>query len=435
MMSNSNSSEILALEELSLLILCGASGSGKTEFARRWFRESEIISLEQCSMLVSDQTKQESSLSSQAYKLLKDIVEYRLQLGRLTVVDAYNLNSEWRRSLVKIARHHQLPAYLLIFDTPLQICLKRQQYRSNQLDSLHITIQHSQVMQARNLAKQEGFRQIFLLSQFNQEGPLPLRQPLMIRDSHPGSFDIIGDIHGCLDELKLLLKKLGYQFKNGSYVHPQDRMLVFLGDLTDRGPNSIGVLRLVLSLYEEGRALYVPGNHCDKFARFLGGSPISRNYGIETTIQELQALSTAEQEELSERFLQLFHQSSPYLMFDNDRLLVAHAGLPERFHFRLSKRIKAFSLYGDVTGELDADGYPVRHDWAQKYRGSPLVVYGHTPTLAVSFINNTVNLDQGCVFGGSLSALRYPERELISIPAQKIYWKSQNPRHTVFSGT
>ncbi len=424
-MKSSESSEILPLEELSLLILCGPSGSGKTEFAKRWFKDSEIVSLEQCNFLVSDQPYHKGHPEPEVYSLLKKIVEHRLRLGRLTVVDAYNLDSQWRRSLVKLARHYQVPAYLLIFDTPLQICLRRQQYRTKHLDALQITIQHGRLMQSLKMTKQEGFRRVFRLSQFKNQSPLPLRQPLPIHHSHPGPFDIIGDIHGCLEELKMLLDKLGYQPVGDSYIHPQGRILIFLGDLTDRGPYNVGVLKLVLSLYESGRALYVPGNHCNKLAQFLNGTPVTPSYGLELTIQELQTLPHDEREELAARFLRLFRESSPYLMLDNNRLLVAHAGLPKHFHGRLSKKIRAFTLYGDVDGKLDENGFPIRQDWAQKYDGRPLVAYGHTPTVAASFVNNSVNLDQGCVFGGSLSALRYPERELVSVPALKIHWDPQ----------
>tara|TARA_B100000609_G_scaffold199549_1_gene203972 strand:+ start:17229 stop:17933 length:705 start_codon:yes stop_codon:yes gene_type:complete len=228
----------------------------------------------------------------------------------------------------------------------------------------------------------------------------------------------------------MLLKKLGYQQGKDTYFHPQGRTIVFLGDLADRGPKSVDVIKLMLDLHQAGRALYIPGNHCDKLARYLQGAAVSLNHGIETTVKEFEALPSSERYQISERFLHIFRQSPPYLMLDNGRVVVAHAGLPERFHGRLSRRIRSFSLYGDVTGELDADGYPIRHDWAQKYRGTPLVVYGHTPVLYPKFVNNTLNLDQGCVFGGSLSAMRYPEREIVSVPSERTYWLSKASRPT-----
>ncbi|MCB0014243.1 MAG: hypothetical protein KDE34_20160, partial [Anaerolineales bacterium] len=86
-----------------------------------------------------------------------------------------------------------------------------------------------------------------------------------------------------------------------------------------------------------------------------------------------------------------------------------------------------FALYGDTTGERDEYGLPVRLDWAADYRGRALVAYGHTPTATAEWLNNTICLDTGCVFGHKLTALRYPEKELVDVPAAETYAESARP--------
>ena len=109
--------------------------------------------------------------------------------------------------------------------------------------------------------------------------------------------------------------------------------------------------------------------------------------------------------------------------------MVAHAGLKESYHGRSSGRVRSFALYGDTTGETDEYGLPVRYPWAQEYRGRAMVAYGHTPVPTAEWVNNTICLDTGVVFGGSLTALRYPEREIVSVPAER-QWYAGPPART-----
>jgi protein phosphatase len=331
-----------------------------------------------------------------------------------------------RQNLIRIARRYQIPVYLLIMDTPLSICHQRN--RNSNIEPLQIEIQFHQTQSISNIATQEGFSHIFSASKFvGNKGLMPLRKTLPIRRKHCSSCDIIGDIHGCFEELQQLLHLLGYRHTSeyDCYNHPADRKAIFLGDIVDRGPNSTAVIDLVIAMVKQNQAIYLPGNHCDKFVRYLQGNNVMINHGLENTLENLKIYDAKAREYLSQQFIEMYEQAPPYLMLDNDKLLVSHAGLPEAFHGRLSNKIRSFALYGDVTGKIDECGRPMRRDWAKEYRGKTLVVYGHTPTLYPRFVNNTINIDQGCVFGGSLSALRYPERELVSIPAKYIYWQPQ----------
>ncbi|WP_100373484.1 bis(5'-nucleosyl)-tetraphosphatase PrpE [Bacillus sp. FJAT-45037] len=227
--------------------------------------------------------------------------------------------------------------------------------------------------------------------------------------------DCIGDIHGCYEELLTLLHKLGYKKAKTGYVHPDQRKLAFVGDLTDRGPRSLDVIKIVSELVSNGLAYYVPGNHCDKLYRYFLGRNVQEKHGLETTVSELNELAKGEFDNIRAQFMGLVEQSPHYHILDHGRLVIAHAGIQAKDIGVQNKRVQTFVLYGDITGEKHADGSPVRRDWAQHYDGSAFVVYGHTPVSEARFINHTVNIDTGCVFGGTLTALRYPERTTVSV--------------------
>lgn len=236
-----------------------------------------------------------------------------------------------------------------------------------------------------------------------------------------GPFDIIGDVHGCFLELVDLLDRLGYVRDGGRMVHPDGRQAVFIGDLTDRGPFNVSTILLVDAMVQHGAALYVPGNHCRKLYRHLNGANVVVQHGLETTVRELDALPLRERRAVSRTFRRLYESAPPYMILDDGRLVVAHAGIPEDMVGRMSKRIESFCLYGESTGERTPEGFPIRRDWAREYRGEALVVYGHTPVRDAIVRYNTINIDQGCAFGGKLTALRYPEREIVQVSARAAY--------------
>lgn len=259
-----------------------------------------------------------------------------------------------------------------------------------------------------------------------QQEPPPY--PLLAHNPHvddptPPPYDIVGDVHGCIDELRELLELLGYRLADGGpgVRHPGGRTLVFIGDLNDRGPGSVAVWQLALASIAAGAARFVPGNHDSKFTRYLQGRPVQLSHGLAETVRQFYALPEDERERLRQAVIDLMIASPPYRVFDGGRLVVAHAGVEEDMIGHVDTRISAFARWGDPTGEYSAYGFPIRRDWAAEYRGPALVVYGHTPTPRAVFRNNTINIDQGCAFGGRLTALRYPELELVDVPARKVY--------------
>ena len=234
--------------------------------------------------------------------------------------------------------------------------------------------------------------------------------------------DIIGDIHGCFTEFYQLTTRLGYSWESGVPIHPDGRTLGFVGDLTDRGPQSLKVIEVIYELVIiQKKALYAPGNHCNKLYRYFSGNNVMISHGLETTVAEYKALPTREQKIIRQKFIDLYEQSPLYHIADHGQLIIAHAGIRKDYIGKTTGKVKTFVLYGDITGEKHPDGSPVRRDWAKHYDGEPWIIYGHTPVKEARQVNHTFNIDTGCVFGGKLTALRYPEFEIVSVPSTMPY--------------
>lgn len=419
----------ITIPELSLVILIGPSGSGKSTFAQKHFKPTEILSSDFFRGLVSDDENDQAA-SKDAFESLHFIAAKRLAAGKLTVIDATNVQVEARKPLLALAREYHCLPVAIVLDLPEELCQTRNQARPDRNFGLHVVRQHRQQLQRslRNL-KREGFRHIFVLSSPAEVEVAEItRQPLWTnRKTEHGPFDIIGDIHGCFDELVQLLTALGHEISHTpqgySVYHPEGRKVIFLGDLVDRGPKTPAVLSLVMSMVESGKALCVAGNHEQKLLRKLRGRDVQITHGLAESLAQLEQ----ETPEFQGRVVPFLDSLISHYVLDDGKLVVAHAGLKEEMHGRGSGRVRDFALYGETTGETDAFGLPIRYNWAAEYRGQAMVVYGHTPIPEPEWLNHTINLDTGCVFGGRLTALRYPERQLVSVPALYTYYASIKP--------
>jgi protein phosphatase len=423
------SSHIIKLPQLSLILLVGASGCGKSTFARKYFKPTEVLSSDYCRALVSDNENNQKA-TKDAFDVLYYIAEKRLKAGLLTVIDATNVQKESRNGLVALAKRFHLLPVSIVFNIDPDICHERNKTRADRDFGSHVVRnQYNQLQRSlKNLRKKEGFAHVYVLNSVEEiESTMIERQPLWNNKAHEkGPFDIIGDVHGCFDELKTLLIKLGYEinFNSGYHVsHAAHRKIIFVGDLVDRGPNSPEVLRLAMDMVESGIAFCVNGNHDEKLKRKLMGRDVKIAHGLERTLSQLENESEDFKIKLS-KFLDGFIS---HYVFDDGKLAVAHAGLKEEYIGRGSARIRDFCMYGETSGEIDGFGFPVRYPWEKDYRGDTIIVYGHTPVPELEWINNTINIDTGCVFGGKLTALRYPEREIVSVNAEKIYYESVKP--------
>ncbi|WP_406174460.1 polynucleotide kinase-phosphatase [Streptomyces sp. NBC_00996] len=412
----------LPVTDLSLVVLIGASGSGKSTFARKHFKPTEVISSDFCRGLVADDENDQSA-SGDAFDLLHYIAGKRLAAGRRTVVDATSVQQESRRQLIELAKRYDVLPIAIVLDVPEDVCAERNAARTDRADMPRRVIQRHIRELRRSLRhlEREGFRKVHVLRGVEEIESAEVSTEKRFNDlTHlTGPFDIIGDIHGCASELESLLGKLGYV----DGTHPQGRTAVFVGDLVDRGPDTPGVLRRVMSMVGSGNALCVPGNHENKYGRYLKGRKVQHTHGLAETIEQMEG----ESEEFRKRVREFLDGLVSHYVLDGGKLVVCHAGLPEKYHGRTSGRVRSHALYGDTTGETDEFGLPVRYPWAEEYRGRAAVVYGHTPVPTATWLNNTICLDTGAVFGGKLTALRWPERELVDVPAEQVWYEPTRP--------
>lgn len=427
------SARILKIPDFCLVVLIGTSGSGKSTFAARHFKPTEVISSDFCRGLVDDD---EGSLdaSSDAFELVHFIAETRLKRRKLSVIDATNVRKEDRSHLVSIARKYHALAVAIVLNPGEDVCYERNKLRPDRQFGPHV-IRNQTLNLKRNVRTldKEGFRYVHeYRSPEEIEAVEIVRESLWTDARHvKGPFDIVGDIHGCADELEELLQKLGYCVE----VHEQDgerdyrvfpksgRRAVFLGDLVDRGPRTPDVLRLVMAMVEAGEALCIPGNHDVKFLRWLHGRNVKMTHGLAQSTEQMEPTSTA----FKHKVKSFIDSLVSHQWLDNGRLVVAHAGIREEMIGRSSGQVREFCLYGETTGESDEFGLPVRYNWAADYQGKTTVVYGHTPVVEAEWFNNTICLDTGCVFGGKLTALRWPEKELVEVPARAVYAEPARP--------
>lgn len=416
----------ITIPDFSLVILVGPTGAGKSTFGKKHFLETEIVSSDRCRGLVSDDVTDQSA-TGDAFALLQYTAALRLKRRKLTVIDSTAVRREDRSHLVRLSReHHALPV-ALVFDIDPSVCNQRNRSRERGLGAHVARNQSWQLRKGLRGLRKEGFGHVYVMKSPETAETAELeREPLWTdrRQDH-GPFDIIGDVHGCFDELAALLDRLGYRiepFEVGSEClirarHPEGRKAIFVGDITDRGPRNVDSLRLVAGICEQGNALCVMGNHDFKLSKWLRGRKVQLTHGLDLTVAELERTSAA----FRRRILAFLGTMRSHYWLAGGRLVVAHAGLKEDMHGRASRALRAFSLFGETTGETDKHGLPVRLEWARGYRGRAEVVFGHTPVAKAEWLNRTLCIDTGCAIGGELTAFRWPERELVTVPAVRQY--------------
>jgi len=423
----------IEIPDFSLVVLIGSTGSGKSTFAAKHFLPTEVISSDYCRALVSDD-ETDQGVTADAFDLAREIAGKRLKHRKLAVIDATNVRPTDRKGWIELARQwHALPV-AIVFDPGIDVCVEHNKARAGRAFGGQAVQQMvSEVRRGLGGLQREGFRQVWKLTSVEGiEGSMVARQPLWTdKRNDAGPFDIIGDIHGCADELQTLLAKLGYRIewsddrgeRTVTVTPPEGRKAVFVGDLVDRGPNSPDVLRIAMSMTAAGAAYAVQGNHDRKLERWLAGRKVTIAHGLQETIDQLESQDRGFREALP-KFLNGLRS---HVWLDGGRLAVAHAGLKEEMIGRGSGAVREFALYGETTGEINEFGLPVRADWAASHRGSTTIVYGHTPVVRADWVNNTLCIDTGCVFGGKLTALRWPEKELVHVPAERTWFEPIRP--------
>ena len=421
----------IELPDLSLVCLVGASGAGKSTFAAEHFRGTEVLSSDAFRGWVADDEADQSA-TADAFAALFHLAGVRLRRGNLTVIDATHARREDRAKAVALAREHHAIPVAIVLAPPEAVCLDRHAGREGRAFGPGVV--RRQVRDVRRSIKhlrKEGFRHVWALKSVEEiDAATVARVPLYCRrhEADRGPFDLIGDVHGCMDELAELLTTLGYVPDDAcGFASETGRKAVFLGDLCDRGPDSVGVIETARRMCQAGHAYAVPGNHDVKLLRALRGHNVKRTHGLDETLTQFDSLHDSRRESFRETTVRFLDGLISHLVLDGGRLVAAHAGLPEEMHGRGSGAVREFCLYGKTTGRLTEHGFPERLDWAADYAGKAAVVHGHVAVNAAVWRNNVLNLDTGCVFGGRLSALRWPEREVVSVPARRTHYERPDP--------
>ena len=419
----------IEIPEFALVLLIGASGTGKSSFAAKHFLATEVVSSDRARGWVADDETDQSA-TPDAFDLVHAVIEKRLKNRRFTVVDATNVQPQSRKGLIALAKKWHALAVAIVFDLPEGIAVQRNALRSDrQFGAGPVRRQMQDLKRSLRGMQREGIRYVHALRSAEEVDAVTISRTKLWTDRREdkGPFDIIGDVHGCADELETLLTNLGYTVdwdgKSVTVLPPEGRRVIFVGDLVDRGPRSPDVLRIARQMVDSGAALAVVGNHDDKFKRHLSGKAVKVSHGLAETIEQF----ASEPPEFAAEMRGWLDGLISHYVLDDGKLVVAHAGLKEDMQGRASGAVRAFAMYGETTGEIDEFGLPVRYNWAADYKGRAKVVHGHTPVVESNWVNGTLCIDTGCCFGGKLTALRYPEMDLVSVPALRTYYEPIRP--------
>jgi len=405
------------LRQPAVIVMIGLAGSGKSTWARQVFPHLRVLSSDDMRETLTDDATHHGC-SKDAFRMLRELATLRLRYGRPVVVDATNLQNYARQPWLELAANQDVPAIAVWLDVDAEVAIARQHARERKVPSKAIRRQAENLEGLHDALLKERWSGIYRLQPNDSDGwridairpwTPPEREPvgaggvrLRWRD-----VDVIGDVHGCVEELRALLEALGWRRDDTGWHHPEGRHLVFAGDLVDRGPASLRVLDLASELVEGGHALLVLGNHDDKWWRVLRGNNVKVQHGLETTLAEWDALDEAAQARARARHTALFESAVYWALFDpdperphdflNERLVVAHAAWKPSVMRANLKHNRYFCLYGPTTGRTDAsrDNLPERLDWTLQYPAdAPHCVHGHTAFMGpVVSRNNTRCID------------------------------------------
>ncbi|GGA88655.1 polynucleotide kinase-phosphatase [Ornithinibacillus halotolerans] len=445
----------ITLPYAGIVLLIGPSNSGKSTFIQRLIEEnkihaSEVVSSDDFRVLVSDtdfidwkqRPKDEADnlydqyqiISREAFSMMDLLIEKRCKLNKLTFVDATHLHADDRKRYIEIARNNHVPIVAVAFDVNQETLLERDDLREKPRGKRRIRQQFQTFKREKRFIKKEGYMASFFISGTNDiEIIRRTNNPLELDVAN--GIDVIGDIHGCYDEFIQLLEKLGYEKNERDlYVHPEGRKILSLGDIMSRGPHSLKTIQFFLRHVQASLGFMIDSNHGWKIARWLDGRKVTLNHGDELVEEEFNKFEQEHGEEKTKELKQeikefLFHAPSHYVLLKNGvpTAVCTHAGIKDEFIGKQSHLVSDFCRYGDTDG-VDESGKPIRKDWTISHRTSQLIIWGHDPRPKPIITNNTINIDQGVVFGGELSAFRYPEKTFVSIKAKEDYSNdSRNP--------
>lgn len=441
-----------------LVVLVGPPAAGKSTFA-------EKLCASDPGALISTDEIRTRLLGSRAvqgdpgriHAAARALCRVRLGEGMTAVYDALSLLPRDRAALVELAGQFAAPLHAVLFETDPDLVRVRNGSRTAEARVPDRALERNLARAAqvnRRVLTDEGF--VVHVVRTDAEGVVSAPAASLMPSgwdrrtlTAPG-FDIVGDVHGCLDELQEMMRRLGYR-PDGS--HPEGRMLVSVGDMVDRGPRSLDTLEFALDLVDSGRLLMVQGNHENKLLRYLrkliaaadtpdgpssvitrlrdggDGAPAQGEaHGLTATLTEIVARRTPDEwARLAARIARLPH----HMVLDGGKLVIVHGAVRADLLGRVDPEADGHFLYGAPIGSFGPDGLPVRSDWQPDWEGEGFVVAGHTlvsePRLCDAG-GGSAMIDTGLVHGdeardaftgetftGYLTALRFPERTFVRV--------------------
>ncbi|PGY05668.1 polynucleotide kinase-phosphatase [Bacillus sp. AFS031507] len=444
------------LPHAGIVLLVGPSNSGKTTLINQLIQEqqiyaSEVVSSDQFRVLVSDiefidwnrRPKYEADalfneyqqISKEAFEAMDYIIAKRCRLNKLTFIDATHLRDYEREKYLQMAKRYHVPAIAIVLNLAETELLRRDLVRDFPRGKNRIKQQYQHFKKTLRSIKKEGFRRFYIFGEEELQvlNVNRLGNPLLIDVGN--GIDFIGDIHGCFEEFREILSKLGYiENEEGYFIHPEGRKILSLGDVMSRGHRSIETLQFFQKHVAAGLAYMIDSNHGWKIARWLDGKDVKLAHGDENVKTEFDEYESKFGKDLADRLKEqirdmLLEAKSHYIIQNNgvNVAVAVHAGIKDHYIGKQSPRISDFCRYGDSDG-LDENGKPVRKDWSIAHQSSELILWGHDPRTHPLLVNNTLNIDQGVVFGGNLTAYCFPERKFVSVKAKADYANvSDNP--------
>lgn len=305
------------------------------------------------------------SANNMVYKLLLDTLGVRLAHGRTCLVEGIFLKDSARKEFFDLAKRMGVDFQVLILDTPLDACLAANRSRKYFVPESVIKNAHAELERSS----------VYPFTVIERGAVLQNQLP----ELNGEAWDVVGDVHGLRDEFVQLLANVGWRVEAGAFKHPQGRKLLVLGDLVDRGYDSLGVLRLLQATVRNGDARIVMGNHDLKLAQFFDAAS---SQGIDSWRSRANAdtgmaLMKAPDGKALAAFIKTFEPFITVQTKDGIRLAFVHAVLK---HFEPGITGKEECIFGHFRYNEQGQDFDYRYQQAyDKGVTDWTLIRGHVP--------------------------------------------------------